>query len=147
MGFLSFMSDVGTGIADFFGGPIKAIESAIDGKPVGQVLGEAFVPGYAVYTGLKEKHSTPEWVEQSSKSDAQIIKETWENVGDLDLDNDGVTVSDHIDKLGSFAEKVYGVDIPYVGDEKTDNVESSDYGFNILGLVIPASIIGFLFLL
>ena len=112
MGFLSALNDIGNGVKNFFGAPFKAVQSAIEGKSIGQVLGEAFIPAYAVYTGLKEEHSSADWIEQSQKSDVEIVTETWENVGQLDLNNDGVMISDHVDELADFFEDLYGVDIP-----------------------------------
>ena len=57
-----------------------------------------------------------------------------------------------IEQMGDFVadaiERNYGVDIPMFGsDEWVENGEGSARSFNILGLVIPASIIGVLFLL
>lgn len=89
----------------------------------------------AVESFFEEKKSegweeyTPTWFEQARDN----LESAVEQMGDF--------VADAI-------ERNYGVDIPMFGsDEWVENGEGTASSFNILGLVVPASIIGVLFLL
>ena len=149
MSFLSALSKIGAGIGSFVGAPVIGIMNIATGKKsLGEGLAEAFIPGVATYNTLKEKSSVIDSASDDFSSSVAEDFKTYavEGVGDLDLDNDGVTVADHIDNVASVVEKAYDVDIPWVGNEKIENQDSNN-GFNILGLVIPASVIGLLFLL
>lgn len=150
MSFLSALSKIGAGIGSFVGAPVIGIMNIATGKKsLGEGLAEAFIPGVATYNTLKDKSSVIETASAdfSSSVGEDFRSYVWEGVGDLDLNGDGVTVADNLDKGASFVEDLYDVDIPYVGHESSD-IESQDSKFfNFLGLVIPASVLGLIFLL
>lgn len=153
---MGWLSKVGAGLGGLFGGVVQGVVDIANGN-VGEGLAKAFVPGYASVKNIIDISKAEEQgnyggvyidydLETANKVVADSVKDGWEDLGNVDLNNDGVTFSDHVDSVASFVEEIYDVDIPWVGNESAE-VSSVKSGFSIFGFVIPASIIGLLFLL
>lgn len=94
-------------------------------------------------------HGTIESLKNDDSYDWQPYEPTpLQKVGDFVVDTVSDFFSDPLDNTVKLVENVYGIDIPDMGYEpETVSDDVSEDGFNLLGLVVPVSVIGLLFLL
>ena len=77
--FLSTLGKISGAVVGVIASPIKAINTISETGDWGKGLKEAFIPGYAVYTGINDA---------TNQSDQEI----WEDIKDTDINGDGITL-------------------------------------------------------